>query len=86
MEEKAFLPVPSPRFPGFTNHTLIYQFLLFPQRHIQKISNQTTNQLLLQDYQPLVTELGEHDYQMCPDGEKQKYPRYIYVPRQQEAV
>lgn len=36
MEEEAFLPVPSPCFPGFTNLTLIYQFPLFPQRHIQK--------------------------------------------------
>lgn len=36
-----------------------------------KISDQTTNQLLLEDYQLLVTEPKVQDYQTCQGGENQ---------------
>jgi hypothetical protein len=58
-----------------------------------KISNQTINQLLLQDYQllpteePLSTEEPEANvYQVDPDAESQLHPKMNNTPRQQEAV
>ena len=57
----------------------------FLQRQIQKISNQTINQFLLQDYKPLPIENPDvNDYQVEPDGESQLHP--YDAPRQQEAV
>ena len=65
----------------------------FLQWQIQKLSNQTINQLLLQDYQPLPTEeplsteeLDENVYQVDPDGVSQLHPKIVDAPRQQEAV
>jgi hypothetical protein len=63
----------------------------FLTRQIQKISNQTTNQLLLQNYQPMPTEelsTEEPDaniYQVDPDSEIQLHPQTDDAPRQQEA-
>lgn len=43
----------------------------FFQQQMQKISNQTFKQLLLQDHQPLVTEPEESDSWLYPDCEDQ---------------
>ena len=60
---------------------------------MQKISNQTINQLLLQNYQPLPTEEplstevpDANMYQVDPDGESQLHPEIDNAPRQQEVV
>ena len=65
----------------------------FLQWQIQKISNQTINQFLLQDYQLLPTEellsIAVPDikvYQVDADGESQLHPKIDNTPRQQEAV
>jgi hypothetical protein len=65
----------------------------FLQQQIQKNSNQTINQLLLQDYQLLPTEdtlsTEEPDvnvYQVDPDGESQLHPKIDDAPRHQEAA
>lgn len=59
----------------------------FLQRQIQKVSNQTINQFLLQDYQPLSTEeLDANIYQEEPDGESQLYPNTDDAPSQQEVA
>ena len=59
----------------------------------KKISNQTINQLLLQDYQLLTTEeplsTEEPDvkvYQVDSDAESQLHPKVNDAPRQQEAA
>ena len=60
---------------------LINIFSTFLQQQIQKEtpnSNQTINQLLLQDYQPLSTEE--------PDGESQLHPKIDDALRRQETV
>ena len=56
----------------------------FLQQQIQKISNQTINQLLFQDYHVLPMEepqsTAEHDsdnYQVDPDGESQLHPKLM---------
>ena len=73
--------------------SLINLISTFLQWQVQKISNQTINQLLLQDYQPLPTEeplsIEEPDsdnYQTDSDGESQIYPEIDDTPRQQEVV
>ena len=55
----------------------------------KKISTQTINQLLLQDYQPLPTEEplsieepDSDDYQTDSNGESQIYPEMDDAPRQ----
>ena len=49
---------------------LIHLVSTFLQPQIQIFFNQTANQLLLQDYQPLSTEEPyANDYQVDPDGE-----------------
>jgi hypothetical protein len=60
---------------------LINLVSIFIQQQVQKISDQTVNQLLLQDYQPLPTkeslsieEPASDDYQMDSNGEDQIYP------------
>ena len=65
----------------------------FLPRQIRKISNQTVNQVLLQDYQPLTTEkpmsTEESDvniYQVDPYGESQLHPKIVDASRQQEAA
>jgi hypothetical protein len=65
----------------------------FLQWQIQKLSNQTINQLLLQDYQLLLTEeplsTEEPDanvYQVDPNGESQLRPKIDNSSRQQEAA
>ena len=61
----------------------------FLQWQMQKISNQTINQLLLQNYQPLPTEeplSTEVPDAEGPDGENQLRPQTDDAPRQQEAV
>lgn len=61
----------------------------FFQRQMQKISNQTINQLLIQNYQPLPTEeplSTEVPDAEGPDGENQLRPQTDNAPRQQEAV
>ena len=65
----------------------------FLQRQIQKTSNQTINEFLLQNYQPLPreeplsTEVPDANlYQVDPDGEHQLHPKIDNAPRQQEAV
>jgi hypothetical protein len=72
---------------------LINLISIFLQQQIQKISNQTINQLLLQDYKPLPTEeplsIGEPDanvYQVDPDSESQLHPKIDDASRQQEAA
>ena len=48
----------------------------FLQQQIQKISNQTINQFLLQDYQPLSTEKPDaNKYLVSPDGESHLHPK-----------
>ena len=63
-------------------HCLINLVSTFLQRQIQPMSNQTINQLLLQDYQPLSAEeplsTEEPDgnaYQVDPEGESQLPPQ-----------
>ena len=66
----------------------------FLQQQIQKTSNQTINEFLLQNYQPLPreeplsTEVPDANvYQVVdPDGEHQLHPKIDNAPRQQEAV
>ena len=55
---------------------LIHLLSIFLQQQIQKVSSQTTNQFMLEDYEPLPTEeplsTEEPDvniYQVDPDGE-----------------
>jgi hypothetical protein len=57
---------------------LINLVSIFLQQQIQKFSNQTINQFLLQDYQPLSTEEA--------DGESQLHPKIDDAPRQHEAA
>lgn len=82
------------RLPFVTPFLVIFLELLFTpchinlistflQRQIQNISNQTTNQFLLQDYQLLSTEGPDANiYQEEPDGENQWYPDIDDTPRQ----
>ena len=70
-----------------------YSCSTFLQWQIQKNSNQTINQLLLQDYQPLPTEellsIEKPDvniYRVDPNGESQLHPKIEDAPRQQEAA
>jgi hypothetical protein len=72
---------------------LINLISTFLQRQIPKISNQTINQLLSQDNQPLPIEeplfTEEPDanvYQVDPDGKSQLHPKIDDAPRQQEAA
>jgi hypothetical protein len=65
----------------------------FLQQQVQKISNQTINQLLLQDYQPLPTkeplsieEPDSDDYQTDSNGKSQTYPEIDDAPKLQEVV
>ena len=59
----------------------------FLQGQIQKISNQTINQFLLQDYQLLPTEEPDANiYQVDPNDESQLHPKIDDDPRQQEAT
>ena len=56
---------------------------------MQKISNQTINQLLLQNYQPLPMEellSTKVPDAVDPNGESQLHPQTDDAPRQQEAV
>ena len=60
----------------------------FLQQQIQKTSNQTINQFLLQNYQPLPTEEllstevpDANVYQGDPDGEHQLHPKIDNPPR-----
>ena len=68
---------------------LINLISIFLQQQVQQISNQTVNQLLLQDYQPLPTEEplsieepDSDDYQTDSNGESQIYPEMDDAPRQ----
>lgn len=74
--------------PGVTIHPCLIDLVsAFLQRQIQKVSNQTINQFLLQDYQPLSTEeLDANIYQKEPDGESQLYPNIDDAPSQQEVA
>jgi hypothetical protein len=65
----------------------------FLQQQIQKIPNQTINQLLLQDYQLLpmedslsIEKPDSDDFQTNSDGKGQIYLRIDDAPRQQEVV
>ena len=78
MKVDAFIPDPSLCSPIFNNCTLLHQFLFYvsPMIH-SKSSDQADNQLSLQDYQLLATEVP--NYQICQGGENQQHPRGIPI-------
>lgn len=84
MEVDAFLSDPPPRSPIFNNRILFHQFLVYLQWYILKSLIKTTNQLLLQDYRLLATELEVQYYQTCPDDENQQHPRGIHASTDSE--
>lgn len=53
---------------------------------MQNFSNQTINQLFLQDYQPLPIEQDDNDLPIDPDGGDQLYPDNENIPNQQEVA
>lgn len=65
--DTAFLNSLSPPFANPTHCTLFNELLVY----IQRISNQTFNQLLLQEHQPLTIGPVAYDPQLCPDNEDQ---------------
>lgn len=57
---------------------------IFLQQQIQNISNQTFNQLLLQNYQSFATEPEANESQLYANGQDQVCPKDFNAPIQQE--